>query len=139
MGKLRVLMVEDDLTQSMAYAVALENQNMEVERVYTAADAVATLYDVKKSFDVIVLDIHLPDMSGFTVLEAVRQKGIATPVIVLSMENRPRAMRLARELGAISYLPKPFLPTQLTEVVELVASTTAQRDPIDVSVPPKQH
>ena len=103
---MRILVVEDERKVASFIKRGLEEEKYIVE---TAADGEAGLHlATEAQFDAIVLDVMLPKMDGFGVLKAIREKGLATPVIMLTArgdtENRVQGL----DLGADDYLAKPF-------------------------------
>ncbi len=66
-----------------------------------------------ESFDIIVLDVMLPGLSGFDVLKGLRQRGNRTPVLMLTARGDDVDRIVGLELGADDYLPKPFNPREL--------------------------
>jgi two-component system response regulator CpxR len=65
------------------------------------------------SFDVIVLDVMLPGISGFDVLRALRGRGVTTPLLMLTARGADVDRIVGLEMGADDYLPKPFNPREL--------------------------
>ena len=103
---MRVLLVEDDTTISRSVALLLQAENMVADTAQLGEDAIeiAKLYD----YDIILLDLGLPDMPGSEVLRRLRAARIATPVLILSglsqLENKLHCLTS----GADDYLTKPF-------------------------------
>lgn len=103
---MRLLIVEDDKELSEALATGLRDEGFAVD---TEADGEAGLYTAASGeYDAVVLDLMLPGMDGFHVLDALRQEGNRVPVLLLTarreVEDRVQGLRL----GADDYLPKPF-------------------------------
>lgn len=73
----------------------------------------------KQEFELIVLDIMMPVMDGFTFLEEMSKKKIEMPVIVLSARNDMKSIQKALELGAIDYVAKPFSSFDLRNKISL--------------------
>ncbi len=67
--------------------------------------------------EVTLLDLTMPEMDGYQVLEAVRAEGLSTQVIVVSGDVQDEAMRRVRELGAIAFIKKPAEPEQLKRIL----------------------
>ena len=102
----RVLVVDDEPGIRSAVARGLTAEGMEVEAV---ADGDAGLEAALTGrFDVIVLDIILPGLSGYRVLERLRAAGIDTPVLLLSAKDGEFDQADGLDLGADGYLVKPF-------------------------------
>ena len=113
----KLLLVEDDPALAGGLVVGLKEAGFEVELLAQGADVVAKALDERH--DMIVLDLMLPDVSGFEILKSLQNRS-APPVIVLTaradLEDRLRAFAL----GAIDYLCKPFW------IEELVARIRAR-------------
>lgn len=102
----RVLVVDDDEDMQALLQTALEGQEYEV---VTAEDGLVALQELEKEApDLIVLDLMMPRMDGFTFIEELRKRGLQTtiPIIVLSADTN--AKQNANQLGADSYIAKPF-------------------------------
>ncbi|MDE1568972.1 response regulator transcription factor [Aquabacter sp. P-9] len=103
---MRILLVED--TEEIGRAVASR-----FERVGYAVDwetdgrTASELIEVQ-SYDLVVLDVMLPNMDGFTVLKNLRGRGLRTPVLVLTARSAVDDRISALDLGADDYLTKPF-------------------------------
>lgn len=100
----RILIVEDEMTLRRIIARNLTSRGHIVREVETAAAAVSAVLAERP--DLLLLDINLPDRSGWDVLRELRGRGIAVPTIVVSAV-RVSPGRLA-EFRPLAYLPKPF-------------------------------
>jgi EAL domain-containing protein (putative c-di-GMP-specific phosphodiesterase class I) len=114
-GAPRVLIVDDDEPLAKVFARTLEAAAYEVKWARDGADAKRTLQS--ESFDVIVSDISMPGMTGIELLQAIRQRDLDVPVILVTGEPDLDTAVLAVELGALRYLEKPVSPQSLREVV----------------------
>jgi two-component system response regulator QseB len=103
---MRILIVEDDAVLQDGLIVGLGLHGFTVEAVGTCADATAALETTK--FDGVVLDIMLPDGSGFDVLRALRRRGDAVPVLLLTARDAVEDRIRGLDDGADDYLGKPF-------------------------------
>lgn len=94
--------------------------------VTEAADGDEALKKLKRTkFDLVLLDIMMPRMNGYEVLEKIRAmpSRARTPVIVVTAKHNPEGLQREVEGGAIDHIVKPFLPSELEIVVEKVLKT----------------
>ena len=112
----RVLLVEDELGLLIPLADRLRGEGYAVE---TATDGVAGLTcALRQPFDLILLDVMLPQKSGFDVCRDLRQQGVTTPVLMLTARGQVLDRVLGLKLGADDYLVKPFEPIELLARME---------------------
>ncbi len=122
---MRLLIVEDSALVRRMYGLAFsrrEHDLVEVENGLQALDALAGASD---PFDVILLDLRMPDMDGATFLRAVRRTALFgdIPIIVTTAERETsELLRQARELGVAAVVAKPWKPQDLINTVESVRS-----------------
>jgi two-component system OmpR family response regulator/two-component system response regulator QseB len=114
---MRLLLVEDDRMIGDSLRLALRGEGHAVDWVYDARAATASL--VVEHFDALLLDLGLPGGSGLDVLRALRGRGDATPVIVLTARDSLEDRVAGLDAGADDYLTKPF------ELDELLARLRA--------------
>jgi two-component system, OmpR family, KDP operon response regulator KdpE len=103
---LRVLVVDDEPAIRRFLRTSLSAQNYDVTVAENARSALDALK--RNSFDVLVLDLGLPDQDGFDVIRDVRERGSALPIIVLSSRADEEGKVKALDLGADDYVTKPF-------------------------------
>jgi FixJ family two-component response regulator len=101
-----VAVLDDEPEMLKAVRRLLSSQGFRVETYGRGADLLAALEHPPLPV-CLVLDLHMPDMSGFDVLAAMRQRAIPVPVIVITGHDEPGMEESSRKLGAISYLKKP--------------------------------
>lgn len=123
---MRILLVEDDPSVAASVIDGLVNANLDVEHVSTGSEAIAKA--LAQNFDLILLDLGLPDMDGQDVCRSVRETS-TTPIIVLSARSEEIDRVLALEFGADDYMVKPFgmreLVARIRAVARRVSSTEA--------------
>jgi two-component system alkaline phosphatase synthesis response regulator PhoP len=114
----RILLVEDDPGLRLTLTHRLASEGHQVEE---AADGDAGLKRaLAERFDLVILDVMLPRKSGFDVCRELRQKGVATPVLMLTARHQVVDRVVGLKLGADDYLAKPF------EMAELLARVEAR-------------
>ena len=103
---MRVLLVEDDLTAARGIALLLKSGGAVVDEADTGQEAMelARHYD----YDIVVLDLILPDMEGYEVIRRMRAARIDVPVLILSGLSRPQAKIKGLGVGADDFITKPF-------------------------------
>lgn len=106
MSTIRILLVEDE--QSLADTIRL-NLELEGYRVQTATDGKKALKAFRQErFDLIILDVMLPEMDGFTVCEAIRLDNQEIPILFLTAKHSSADRVNGLKMGADDYLTKPF-------------------------------
>jgi len=115
----RILVVEDDRTVGQYVARGLTEARFTVELV---ADGTAGLEKASvQPWDLIVLDLRLPGMNGLDVLRTMRDRGNATPVLVLTAQDAVEFKVDALRMGADDYVTKPFAMAELVARVEAIS------------------
>lgn len=103
---MRILLVEDDASLASGLTRALQKAHYTVEHVADGRSAARACRD--PSFDLVILDLGLPEMDGIDVLKAVRQGGGQVPVLILSARDSTRHRVEGLDHGADDYVVKPF-------------------------------
>ena len=103
---MRILLIEDDLVLAQTVCEALEGEGFHVDEADRGEDGLelAELYE----YQVMILDLSLPDMRGDEVLQNLRRKNANLPVLILSGETEVEKRLSCLEAGADDYLVKPF-------------------------------
>ncbi len=113
----RILVIEDDHDLLLLLDKMLRRIGAEPELAETGAKGLAALY--AKKFDLLILDLMLPDIDGFEILTEIRgeSKYNAMPILILSAIVDADSISKGLEMGADGYLTKPYLPNTLTSRV----------------------
>jgi two-component system OmpR family response regulator len=117
MAQPRVLVVDDEDNISFLVASALGVLDMDVAVAATGREALSEAERVRP--DVIVLDVMLPDMDGFTVLRRLRDRGITAPVLFLTARGETADRVRGLTSGGDDYITKPFALEELTARVQV--------------------
>lgn len=102
----KILLVEDEKSMSNIIVYNLEDEDYDVTLAENGSQALE-LFD-KERFDLIILDIMLPEIDGFDVYESIRLKDQYTPILFLTARNDQRDKIRGLSLGADDYITKPF-------------------------------
>ncbi|MGR3272323.1 DNA-binding response regulator [Thalassococcus profundi] len=115
---MRVLLVEDDPTTSKSIELMLTHANLNVYATDLGEEGIdlAKLYD----YDLILLDLHLPDMNGHEVLRQLRLARIETPILILSGSDDTENKIKGFGFGADDYLTKPFHRDELVARIHAI-------------------
>ena len=108
---MRVLVVEDEMKVANALREGLEGEKFEVVVERTGEGAFFRVNT--ESFDIILLDLTLPGRDGLEILQALRQRGVKTPVLVLTARDSLQDRVTGLDAGADDYLVKPFAFAEL--------------------------
>lgn len=104
--KKSILLVEDEENLQEALKLNLEIENYEVTGVHTGADALRAVKN--EYFDLVILDVMLPEIDGISVCETIRIQHPELPILILSAKNSSADRILGLKKGADDYLTKPF-------------------------------
>lgn len=108
---MRILIIEDDVRLAQALEHILEENGYDAEVVH---DGVSGLdWAVIGEYDVIILDVMLPKMDGFTIVAEMRRRSVNTPVLLLTARDAVPDKIVGLDSGADDYMTKPFSPAEL--------------------------
>ena len=108
---MKLLLVEDSQQLNKALSTILKRNSFVVDSAYDGEEAL--LFIEQYQYDIIVLDVMMPKLSGFEVLKVIRDKKIETPVIMLTAKSTVEDKINGLDLGADDYLAKPFNTEEL--------------------------
>ncbi len=117
----RVLVIDDASLVRLYYRAALEAAGFEVAEALNGLEALEQL--LTASFDLLVVDVNMPQMDGLSFIKTLRSKSLpmaATPAMVTSSEAAPHRIAAARAAGANFYVVKPLSPETLLQYALLL-------------------
>jgi DNA-binding response OmpR family regulator len=135
-----VLIVEDEKHLADGLRYNLRAEGYDVDIASTAEQAATLLLDQRKLYDVVVLDVMLPGMDGFTFASKLREQGQFVPILMLTARGLAEDVLRGFEAGADDYLPKPFELSVLLARInallrrrEWLRKTSREPAPVDTS------
>jgi two-component system OmpR family response regulator len=115
---MRLLVVEDNATLADGLATVLRGNGYAVDVVGDGASAVAVL--ATERFDLVILDLNLPEMDGLDVLRTVRARQVGAGILILTARATPQDRVKGLDLGADDYMTKPFDVSELEARVRML-------------------
>lgn len=121
---MKILLVEDEKRMAQALCQILRLENYEVDH---CADGLSGLEAIETDlYDIIILDVMLPKMSGFDIAKKTRQKGIRTPILMLTAKSELDDKVIGLDSGADDYLTKPFMTKELLARIRALSRRNVQ-------------
>ena len=117
----RILLIDDDAKLASLLGQYFQQFGFGIESVALPSQGLALL--AQNTFDLVILDIMLPEMNGFEVCKAIR-KDSEIPIIMLTARGEVMDRIVGLELGADDYLPKPFEPRELVARIQRILKRT---------------
>lgn len=116
---MRILVVEDEKSMNRLITEAMEDEKYSVDRCFDGREALD--YASAADYDVMILDVNLPKIDGFTVVSRLRERGCITPVLFLTARDSVADKVTGLGAGGDYYLTKPFSFDELRAVVKVMA------------------
>lgn len=129
----RILIVEDEAHIGFGLRFNCEQEGFQATWVTDGHSALKLLDDDANKFDLIILDLMLPEMSGYTLLEKLRERGGLIPVLILSARTLPEDRIRGFDAGADQYMTKPF---ELKELIARVRGLIQRHAQVRGAMPP---
>ena len=108
---MRLLLVEDEKRMAQALCEILRLEKYEVDHCANGQDGLAALES--NIYDIVILDVMLPGLNGYEITRRARQKGIRTPILMLTAKSELDDKVTGLDSGADDYLTKPFMTKEL--------------------------
>jgi len=113
--KHRILVVDDELTVCKSIRQVLVREDCEVDMAQSGEEALGK--EAEEPYDVMIVDLMMPGLSGMDLLKMLKARNPKARVIMVTGYPTMRNTLQAMQLGAMDFLPKPFLPTTLRNLV----------------------
>src|SRR5262249_6214262 len=126
-GNLRVLVVEDDLDTARLVERRLVRDGYDMEIAEDPTGVIDRLQLGVSDWEVVIMDVNLPKMSGVELLKTFRQRGSMASVVMLTGDDTANTATPCMRAGAFHYLTKPVQPEDLSIVVESAARYSVVR------------
>lgn len=114
----KVLIVDDSLISRRMIRQLISKHNFEIDEAKSGTEALEKIHSEK--YDIIFLDLLMPDISGVEVLEKIKEENLELKVIVISADIQETTKAKCKELGAFAFLNKPPKEEELTKVLEQI-------------------
>ncbi len=114
-GKHRILVVDDEVRVCKSIRQVLLQDDCEVDMAQSGEDAL--IKEVERPYDVMIVDLMMPGLSGMDLLRMLKARNPKARIIMVTGYPTMRNTLQAMQLGAMDFLPKPFLPTTLRKLV----------------------
>jgi DNA-binding response OmpR family regulator len=122
----KILVIEDEPGIAFGLEIDLQTEGYEVAVVGDGAEAVRRAR--AEAFDLILLDIMLPNKDGFEVCRELRRGGLKTPIILLTAKTHEAEKIMGLDMGADDYVTKPFNPRELRARIRALLRRAGQED-----------
>jgi DNA-binding response OmpR family regulator len=122
----RLLVIDDDIELCELLSDYLKPEGFEITSIHDGKQGLQKVLSGAGEYDLIVLDVMLPGMNGFEVLQRIRSQ-LDTPVLMLTARDEEVDRIVGLEMGADDYLPKPFNPRELVARARAILRRTKDR------------
>lgn len=128
----RILIVDDEPNMRLGLKDNLEFEGYEVDLEADSEEGLQKILDV--NFDLVLLDVMMPKLSGFDVCKTIRKKGLNTPVLLLTAKGQEIDKVLGLEFGADDYVTKPFSLRELLARIKAVLRRGENLNPDETKI-----
>jgi DNA-binding response OmpR family regulator len=125
---MRILIIEDEIKIAKALQKGFQSEGFAVDTVFEGKEGLSKSHS--KDYDVIVLDLMLPEVDGLTILRKMRENKVLTPVIILTAKDMTEDKIKGLNLGADDYMAKPFAFDELLARVHALIRRNSSKENI---------
>jgi len=126
---MRLLIIEDETAFAESLKKTLERKGFAVDAVHDSQNALTRLTLYGGDYALIILDLSLPDLDGMELLQIIRERGIVTPVVILTGRNTIESKIDLLNSGADDYIVKPFASEELVARINTVLRRPQKAEP----------
>lgn len=131
---MKILLIEDDIVFAEGLKMGLVRHGLVVDIINAGEKAIDLVIRNNHSYDLILLDISLPEMNGLKVCDLLREKNILTPVLMLTGNTDVNTKVDALNRGADDYLTKPFYLPELVARIQALLRRPANVNQVELTV-----
>ena len=115
----KILIIEDNIVNMKLFSDVLETKGYEIDKAYDGEEGYKKLEHGASSYDLVLLDIQLPKLNGFDLLEKAKKKGLKLPeIIIVSAFAMDNEINIAKLYDIQSYITKPVNVVKFMETVD---------------------
>lgn len=111
----KILIVDDEKNIRLTLRRSLESLQYEIHEALTGEEAIEMM--LQQKYDLILLDLKLPGMSGLDVIRSMRNQKIDTKIVIISAHGTIESAVESMKLGASDFIEKPFTPDDIRQIV----------------------
>jgi DNA-binding NtrC family response regulator len=126
-GKRRILVVDDEVTVCKSIRRAIQRDDCEVATALNGEEALRL--EAEAPFEVMIIDLMMPGLSGLDLLKMLKARNPKARIIMITGYPTMRNTLQAMQLGAMDFLPKPFLPATLRRLVDAALESGGEGEP----------
>ncbi len=121
MTKAKVLVIDDDQIVLDSISQVLTDENYDVDVTLRGREGLERA--IRKDYDIVLIDIRMPDIGGIRVLRGIKRNRPALPLVIITGYATAPSVVMAKELGAAGFIEKPFEPEELLRTVASALQT----------------
>ena len=127
---IKILVVDDESVVVRSCKRILEDEGYEIDSALGGREGILTME--KKAYDLVLTDLMMPEVDGITLIRWIKKSRPDTGVVIITGYPSQETIKEALELGIIDYVPKPFTPSVLTDVVRRAVDWIKKKVPEEV-------
>lgn len=131
---MRILIVEDNVKIAESIKKGLQKNGFAADCIHDGQEAAEHIFMNNQDYDAIILDLMLPNRSGLDICMAARERGISTPIIVLTAKDEKADSIVLLNAGADDYMVKPFAFEELLARIRAVTRRPQETLPTELSI-----